>query len=146
MDVDLIDLASRFSQLSDAELLSRFASGMLTALASAIAAREIRRRGLELPEVPDVQAPEADEYAGDYETVARYLNVMDAHVVYACLEAAGIPAYIADAQIVQTNSLWAPAVGGARIMVQARYVKDAQEVIAAFDSGALALQDEDKTT
>lgn len=145
MDVDLIDLAGRFSQLSDAELLARFASGMLTVLASGIAAKEIRRRGLELPEVSEPQAPEPDEYAGDYETVARYLNVMDAHVVCSCLEAAGIPAYIADAQIVQTNSLWAPAVGGARIMVQARYVEDAKEVIAAFNSGALALQNEDKS-
>ena len=146
MDVDLIDMAGRFSQLSDAELLARFASGTLTSLARDIAAVEIRRRGLELPEVAKLQAPGADEYAGDYEAVARYLNVMDAHVVYSCLEAAGIPSYIADAQIVQTNSLWAPAVGGARIMVQARYVEDAKEVIAAFNSGALALQDEDKPT
>jgi len=146
MDVDRIDLANRFSQLSDEVLLSRFSSGTLTELASVIAAEEIRRRGLELPEVSKPEAPETHEYAGDYEAVARFFNVMDAHVVCSCLEAAGIPAYIADAQIVQTNSLWAPAVGGARIMVQARYVEDAKEVIAAFNSGVLALQDEDKST
>jgi hypothetical protein len=145
MDVDRTDLANRFSQLSDAELLERFASGALTALARDIAAKEILRRGLELPEVPNPQAPGAEEYGGDYEAVARFFNVMDAHVVCSLLEAAGIPAYIADAQIVQTNSLWAPALGGARIMVQARYVAEAKEAIAAFNRGALALQDEDKS-
>ena len=146
MDVDRADLAKRFSQLSDEELLSRFAAGMLTELASTLAAEEIRRRGLELPEILKPEESVTHEHAGPHVAVARFLNVMDAHVVCSCLEAAGIPAYIADAQIVQTSSLWAPALGGARIMVQARYVEDAREVIAAFNSGALALQDEDKST
>lgn len=146
MDVDRIELANRFSQLSDEALLSQFVFGALTDLARVVAVEEIRRRGLELPEVAKPETPGPAEYAGDYETVARFFNVLDAHVVCSCLEAAGIPAYIADAQIVQTNSLWAPAVGGARIMVQQRYVADAEEVIAAFNSGALALRDDDPAT
>lgn len=146
MNSERLELAEHFDQLDDEELLSQYASGTLTETATAIAAEEIRRRQLQLPAVSEPQAPEAGEYAGDYETVARFLNPVNAHLVCSCLQAAGLPAIVADAQLVQTNSLWAPALGGARVLVPARYVADAKEVIAAFNSGALALRDDDEPT
>jgi hypothetical protein len=95
---------------------------------------------------PGAEAPETFGYAGDYEIVARFLNVMDAHIVRSCLEAAGVPAIVADAHTVQTNSLWAPALGGVRILVPSGFVAEAREVIDAFNNGEFALQNEDKET
>ena len=137
-------LSDQFREMSDEELLSRFGSGTLTESAIAIAAAEIRRRGMKLPTLSEPELPDPGEYAGDYEIVARFLNVLDAHVMCGCLQAAGIPAILADAQLVQTNSLWAPALGGARLMVPASHLAAAKEVIAAFDGGALALRDDDE--
>ena len=140
---DHAELSDQFREMADEELLSRFGSGTLTESAIAIAAAEIRRRGLELPTLPEPELPNPGEYAGDYQIVARFLNVLNAHVMLGCLQAAGIPAVLADTQLVQTNSLWAPALGGARLMVPASHVAAAKEVIAAFDGGALALRDDD---
>ncbi|MBI2276502.1 MAG: DUF2007 domain-containing protein [Dechloromonas sp.] len=98
-----------------------------------------------MPE-PPLSAQEPIAYAGDYEVVARYLNPTDAYVVRACLEMAGIPALIADAQLVQTNSLWAVALGGARLLVPAAYLAEAGNVIAAFNRGEYSLTDDDEST
>jgi hypothetical protein len=84
-----------------------------------------------------------DNYEGDYVTVAQYLNPTDAHIVSMCLEAAGITAIVADANLVQTNSLWAIAVGGVRIRVPEMHVAEAEDVIAAFNRGDYALADEE---
>jgi hypothetical protein len=82
-------------------------------------------------------------YEGDFVTVAQYLNPMDAHIVCSCLEAAGVPAIVADANLVQTNALWAIAVGGVRIRVHESRVAEAKEVIDAFNHGDFALPDDE---
>ena len=88
-------------------------------------------------------ADDSADYEGDFETVARFLDPTDAHIVAACLEAAGIAALVADANLVQTNSLWAIAAGGVRILVPATHADEARQVIAAFDRGDYALRDDD---
>lgn len=138
-------LSNHFAEMSDDELLARYKPGSLTEVASAIAIEEISRRRLEIP-VCESSTPEVHEYAGDYEIVARFFNPTEAYVVCSCLEAAGVPAIVADAQLVQTNSLWAIAAGGARVLVPALHVAEAKEVIAAFNNGAFELSDEDETT
>jgi hypothetical protein len=55
------------------------------------------------------------------------------------LEAAGVPAVVADANLVQMNSLWAIALGGVRVLVPASRVAEAKDVIAAFNRGDFAL-------
>lgn len=85
------------------------------------------------------------EYEGDFVTVAQFLNPTDAHIVSMCLEAAGIPAIVADANLVQANSLWSIAVGGVRIRVPEARVEEAQEVIDAFNRGDYAIDDSDTT-
>lgn len=47
---------------------------------------------------------------GDFLTVAQLLTPTEAHLMRACLEAAGIPAEVADANLVQTHSLLANAL------------------------------------
>ncbi len=84
------------------------------------------------------------DYAGDYEIVARFLNPTDAYVVCSCLKMAGVPALVADAELVQTNSLWAVALGGARLLVPALHAGEARQVIAAFNRGEYALPDDDE--
>ncbi|HEV7816592.1 MAG TPA: hypothetical protein VGP06_16010 [Janthinobacterium sp.] len=87
-----------------------------------------------------------DEYfreEGDFEMVARFLAPIDAHVVCDCLKAAGVPALVADANLAQTNSLWAIALGGARVLVPPSRAAEARAVIAAFNRGDFALRDDD---
>jgi len=144
MNADYAEMVGLFRQLTDEELLFRFRSNALTDTAAAIAAEEIERRGLDLP-VPQASGPEGAEYAGDYAVVARFLNPTEAYVVCSCLKMAGVPALVADVELVQTNSLWAAALGGARLLVPALHVGAAREVIAAFNRGEYALPDDDES-
>jgi hypothetical protein len=141
MNTDLPDLARRFKEIGDEELLSRYGSGTLNEIAQRVAAAEIASRGLELPG-PIGTVGEISEYEGDFVTVAQFLNPTDAHIVCSRLEASGVPAVVADANLVQMNSLWAVAVGGVRIRVPENRVAEAKEVIEAFNRGDFALPDD----
>lgn len=83
-----------------------------------------------------------DDYAGDMTTVARDLTPTDAHMLRNCLQAAGVPATVADDNLVQANALWSVAVGGAKLRVAADHVEEAKRVIAAFERGEFALDDD----
>lgn len=78
----------------------------------------------------------------DYCVVARLLIPTDAHVIRGCLAAAGIHAIVTDDQHVQANLLLAPALGGARVLVLARHLALAQEMLAAYERGELALPED----
>ena len=71
--------------------------------------------------------------------VARYLEPMEARLAQGCLEASGIPAVLADDNLVQTNMLLAPALGGVRILVPQDYVQQAEAVLEALRRGEFAL-------
>lgn len=87
--------------------------------------------------------PEIEAIPGrDLFIVARYLVPMEASLMQGCLEASGIPAVLADAHLMQTDLLLAPALGGVRILVPASYLQQAQAVIEAYGRGEFAL-DED---
>jgi len=86
---------------------------------------------------PDIEAiPGRDLFI-----IARYMVPMDAALMRGCLEASGIPAVLADAHLVQTDLLLAPALGGVRILVPAEYLQQAQEVIEAFGRGDFELDE-----
>lgn len=126
-----------FAELADEELLRRCASGELTELAQSIAMAEALERGLTLPPRPP-PAREPD-YQGDWVIVAQYLSFAEVHILRSLLQNAGIPAEVADAQLVQTDALLIPALRGARLRVPQTRVAEAQEVIAAFKRGDFAL-------
>jgi len=87
---------------------------------------------------PEVEAlPERDLYV-----VARYMIPVDASLAQGCLEASGIPAMLADAHLMQTDLLLAPALGGVRLLVPTEHVQAAHEVLLALARGDFAL-DED---
>jgi hypothetical protein len=65
----------------------------------------------------------------DLVEVARYLIPLEANLVQGCLVASGIPAVLADAHLVQTDMLLAPALGGVRILVPEDHLQQAQAVL-----------------
>lgn len=81
-------------------------------------------------------------YAGDWVIVASYLSYTEVHMLRSCLEATGVPAEVADAQLVQTDPLLMPAMRGASLRVPAAYVAEAREVIEAFKRGDFELADD----
>jgi len=86
------------------------------------------------PEVERV--PERDLYV-----VARYMIPMDANLAQGCLEASGIPAMLADAHLMQTDLLLAPALGGVRLLVDAQHLQQAYAVLEALARGDYALDE-----
>lgn len=146
----LIDL---YEQLSDEALLTRASSGGLTEHAQAIADAQLQARGITPParagnadEALGNSAPGSDQaddgYLGDWQIVVRQLSPTEAHMLSACLESAGIPAIVADTHFVQAYQLMATAVGGASVRVPAARVDEARAVLAAFERGDFALDDD----
>ncbi|MCW7538633.1 DUF2007 domain-containing protein [Aquabacterium sp. A7-Y] len=88
------------------------------------------------------EAPE-DVDLGEMRCVERVLTPTEAHLLKSCLVAAGIPAMVADAHLVQANSFLTNAAGGVRVMVPARLIDAAKQVLAEFHKGGLALDDDE---
>jgi hypothetical protein len=78
----------------------------------------------------------------DYVLIARMMIPTDAHVIRGCLAAAGIDVLLTDDQHMQADMLLAAAIGGARVMVREHDVARANEILAAFERGDLALSDD----
>lgn len=135
-------LEETFRELADEELLRRCASGELTELAQAVALDEVRARGLAPPAAEATQGEPEPEYLGDWVIVARYLSYTEVHLQRACLEGSGIPAVVADAQLMQTDALLTPALRGASLRVPAAYADEARAVLAAYRRGAFRLRDD----
>lgn len=74
--------------------------------------------------------------------VARYLEPLEARLAQGCLEASGIPAVLADDQLVQANMLLAPALGGVRILVPQEHLQQAEAVLEALRRGEFELGDD----
>ena len=133
-------LEAVFGSLSDEELLARCAAGSLTEEAQAAARKEARQRGLN-PIDPSPVVEESETYLGDRVIVARYLTPTEAHLCKSCLEGAGIPAEVGDANLLQANELLFSALGGASLRVPEAFVAEAKEVLAAVERGDFALDE-----
>ncbi len=62
-------------------------------------------------------------------TIARFHDLSEAWAAKGFLEAAGIPCFVADENIVAMNWLWAGAVGGVRLQVSSEYVETASDLL-----------------
>ena len=71
--------------------------------------------------------------------LARFGNVMEAQVLKHLLVSEGISASLGDAHTVQTNGLWANALGGVRVMVPADSLARARQLMDEMQAGLLAL-------
>lgn len=86
---------------------------------------------------PDVvQIPGRDLFV-----IAKYLVPMEATLAQGCLVAAGIPAVLADAHLMQTDLLLAPALGGVRILVPSDYLQQSAAVLEGLARGDYALDE-----
>ena len=77
----------------------------------------------------------------DWVTVARYTDPTLALVIQGCLQAAGVPATVADQHMVQMHSLLAGAIP-VRVQVPASWEHQALRVLAAFERGDFALPED----
>ncbi|WP_426189213.1 hypothetical protein [Massilia sp. DWR3-1-1] len=78
----------------------------------------------------------------DLFVVARCMVPTDAWLLRGVLVAGGVPAVVADANHVQADLLIAPALGGVRILAPGSYLAQAADIIAAFERGEFALDDD----
>ena len=86
---------------------------------------------------PDVvQIPGRDLFV-----IAKYLVPMEATLAQGCLVAAGIPAVLADAHLMQADLLLAPALGGVRILVPSEYLQQSASVLEGLARGDYALDE-----
>ena len=86
--------------------------------------------------------PEVEHIPGrDLFIIARYLVPIEATLAQGCLVAAGIPAVLADAHLMQTDLLLAPALGGVRILVPSDYLQQAGAVLEGLARGDYALDE-----
>ena len=92
------------------------------------------------PATPHAEADEEPPH-GDLVTVTRVFNSLEAEMLRGCLQAEGIPATLGDAQTIQTDTLLTVALGGIRIMVPATFADAARQTVAAFEGGALAIDE-----
>ncbi len=78
----------------------------------------------------------------DLFVVAKCMVPTDAFLLCGVLEAGGVPAVVADAHHVQADLLIAPALGGVRILAPESYLAQSAEIIAAYERGDYALDDD----
>jgi hypothetical protein len=78
----------------------------------------------------------------DLFVVAKCMVPTDAYLLAGVLAAGGVPAVVADANHVQADLLIAPALGGVRILAPREHLAQAAAIIAAFERGEYALDDD----
>lgn len=75
-------------------------------------------------------------------TVACFDNMPTAHIAMGRLQTEGIDCWLADEHLVQTDWLYAIAVGGIKLQVGAPYANQAREILDTDYSSELAEPDE----
>jgi hypothetical protein len=154
MKISREDLVERFQALADDVLLDRVRGGTLTPLAQEVALGELRSRGIEdvaaspaldQSEQQPEESADSDFYPDsdvDLVTIARFTNPLEANVLRNCLESHGVFAFIWGEHLGTANHLWSVASGGMRLQVRSDQVEQAKEVIAAFERGDFAIDEE----
>jgi Putative prokaryotic signal transducing protein len=134
------DLAAQYSQMSETELmeLARSYDGLLKIAQVALRA-EFSRRGLE---PPLVQEPEKWEFRR-LVTVRRYRDLAEAYVGRSLLESAGIPAWIADENLVRMDWFYSNLVGGMRLQVAESEEAAAREILEEVAPGTITYGEEE---
>jgi len=120
------DLAAQYAQMSETELmeLARSYDGLVE-IAQVELRAEFARRGLEPPLVEEQEEPAFRPLV----TVRRYRDLTEAFVGRSLLESAGIPAWIADENLVRMNWFLSDSVGGMRLQVDESNEAAALEIL-----------------
>lgn len=135
-------LAQQFSQLESEELVRRLQSGELTDTASALVFAELDRRGVRVPPAAEGDVEEnVLESGGDMVMLDTLDKPTEAHILVARLQAEGIHAIAADANLGQANPFLRFAAGGVRVLVAAKQLAPARSLMDALRKGELAIVD-----
>jgi len=120
------DLAAQYALMSETELmeLARSYDGLVETAQAALRA-EFARRGLEPPLVEEPEEPEFRRLV----TVRSYRDLAEAHLGRSLLESAGIPAWIADENLVRMVWFYSNLVGGLRLQVDEGDEAAAREIL-----------------
>jgi len=134
------DLAARYAGMSETELmeLARSYDGLLETAQVALRA-EFARRGLEPPLVEEPQEWEFRRLV----TVRRYRDLAEAYVGRSLLESAGIPAWIADENLVRMDWFYSNLVGGMRLQVDEGEEAAAREILEERAPGTITYGEEE---
>jgi hypothetical protein len=62
--------------------------------------------------------------------VATFDTIIDANISMGRLRAEGIPCWLADEHIVQTDMLYSPAIGGIKLQVSEEWAEKARVILA----------------
>jgi hypothetical protein len=141
------ELTDTFRSMSDEELLERWQSGNLTAVAVEVAQAEFERRQIEVAPFEAIEAQAEDhgpEDAVSFVMVARSLEPWHLEILRARLQAEGIEAFVADGGINKANPFYSIAVGGVRLMVPRASAELARRIVDLVRSGQFALRDDDE--
>jgi hypothetical protein len=79
---------------------------------------------------------------GDWQTLVSFFSPTEAFLLRGCLQAGGVPAMVADAQLVQAHGLLASAIP-VRVMVPEKLMHQAESVVAAFQRGDFSLSEDE---
>jgi hypothetical protein len=141
MDINKEELASRYREMSDDELLRRVTAGTLTELAQEIASAELAARGIDLPELVDDEVTEHDSLEAEPEshsgvdlvTIARIINPLRANLLKVHLESEGIFTHLLGGHLGVVDLYLSAGSGGVHVQVRKDQAAHALEVLAKFD-------------
>lgn len=148
MEVSRQELAERFRDFTDEELVRHLQSEALTPLATEVATDELRSRGIEPRKAPDRSGaaprdpPKEDppeEAQTDLVTVAEFWNPLQANLLRAFLESHGVFAFVWGEHLGTANVLLSVAGGGSRVQVPGNQVAQAKELMRALEQGELEI-------
>ena len=144
MEVSREELATRFREMSDEELLSLLRSRDLTPLAVEVATSTLSSRGVASPALPGLADASANSQDGsvdeeiDLVTVAEGANSVEAYVIRRFLESHGLFASVWGEY--RPVSPWAFLPGTLpRVQVRSDQVDQARELLAAMKRGDFEL-------
>ncbi len=108
----------------------------------------LSERGLEIKEpvveyFNDFPCNDYDE-GGDLITITKFATPTEAYVFQGCLESEGVPAFVADANLLQANMFLATAVGWVRVQVAEKDLERAKGIFNSFENGEYSIDDEGK--
>jgi hypothetical protein len=86
---------------------------------------------------------EVEHGHGPLQICARYLNPIDAQVLAACLQNAGLAAQVMDSDTIFSSGALFGSLprGGVRVMVPLSQLEEALRIRAAYDAGELAIDE-----
>ncbi len=121
------ELADRYGAMDEDALLSVAKSyDSLTDEAQEAIREEFQKRNMEPPTIYDERMS-----FRQLATVARFTTLTEAMAARAALEAAGIPCFLQDENVVRIDWFYANFIGGLRLQVEPEDEADAREVLTA---------------